>query len=286
MSEYPSYPPPMQPYPATYAAPYATIPPVAAPYQPQYPVAAPPLLQQPQIIPPNHAAAPAPPVHPPKKNHVPSDQRMKVHTIFMYNLNYDLTHDQLLRFCKQYGDISQLIFPLVRKGMGFCTYYDLRSAERAVKEMCEQELNGRPVKTNFAFRPPAHSKRDLKELCSTILVKSSKGEDSAITFDQIKEAMSSFGELRDAEEVYDDSFDKKPPKLDENANKTPESNPENQKSDESNASAETKPRKLIKGQWIVKYFDLRDAQKCVSAGTVKYLDEELSLEFILDDICE
>ena len=266
MSEYPNYPPPMQPYQA-YPAPYAPVPPPTS-YQPQYPGVVPP--QQP--MPPPNQGVP----HPPKKNHVPSDQRMKIHTIFMFNLAFNLTHDQLLRFCKQYGDISQLIYPLVKPGMAFCTYYDLRSAEKAVKEMYGQKLNGRAVKTNFAYKPPPHSRRDPKELCSTILVKSSKGTESSITFDEIKEVMSAFGELRDSEEVFDDT------KI--GNGKSAESNSEKKDDNTNNDNNEDQSSKVpIQGQWIVKYYDLRDAQKCVETGMVQYRDEELNLEFILDD---
>lgn len=274
MSEYPNYPPQMQAYPAAYPAPYPAVPPVAT-YQPQYPAAAPLPQSQPlqQIIPAaSQGAAPIQPPHP-KKTHLPSDQRMKVHTIFMFNLVFGLTHEELLRFCKQFGDVSQLIYPLVKPGQAFCTYYDLRAAERAVKEMVGKKLNGRPVKTNFAYKPPPHSRRDPKELCSTILVKSSKGEESTISFDDIKEAMSAFGELRDAEEVYEDT--------NKGNDKSTESN--EQKEEGNKSPKDSTSRKPIQGQWIVKYYDLRDSQKCVETGMVQYKDEELHLEFILDD---
>lgn len=220
----------------TYQQPY--------PYAPAYNQVVPPSQVVPDTVP--------PPI--PKKTHVPSDKRTKIHTIFLFNLAFNLTYDQLMKFCKQYGDVSTLIFPLLRPGMAFCTFYDLRAAEKAVVEMKGQMLNNRPVKTNFAFKPPPHSKRDPKEICSTILVKSSKGENSLITFEDIQNFMGAFGDLRDAERV------ELPSDSDEQGEK-----------------------QYSKGQWIVKYYDLRSAQKCVETHTIQYKDEELTLEFILDD---
>ncbi|OHT10621.1 hypothetical protein TRFO_04108 [Tritrichomonas foetus] len=229
MSENQRAPAPTQPpYPGAYPPPYPPVP--MAPYPPPYSI-------------------PTPPPPPPKKNHVPSEKRTKIHTIFLYNLAFNLSFEQLNRFCRQYGEISLLIYPLSKKGMAFCTYFDLRDAEKAVKEMVTQQLNGRPIKTNFAFKPPAHSKRDPKEICSTILVKSSRGAKTEITYDEIKDIMSAFGEIRESEDRGD-------------------------------------------GEWVVKYFDLRHAQKCSEEQMVKFKDEELNMEFLIqnedlgDDVIE
>ncbi|OHT11355.1 hypothetical protein TRFO_19241 [Tritrichomonas foetus] len=177
----PLNPPYNQPYPP----PYGAVPPG---YPPPYPPHAPP-----------------PPPHP-KKNHVPSEQRTKVHTIFMFNLQFNLKPEELEEFCSRFGDVSELNYPLTKQGMAFCTYYDLRDAERAVKDMTGQDLKGRPVKTNFAFKPPQHSKRDLKKICANVIATSEKGEKSELTMDEIKDAIGAFGDIREIEESGPGAF--------------------------------------------------------------------------------
>ena len=143
---------------------------------------------------------------PPQKAHVPSDQRMKVHTIFMFNLTFSLKYDDLYNFCAKFGEVLELIYPLTKPGMAFCTYYDLRAAVKAVNEMLGQDLNGRPVKTNFAYKPPAHSKRNLKEICANITAQSDKEGSSSLDPGAVKDALQQFGDIRSCESKGNGAF--------------------------------------------------------------------------------
>jgi hypothetical protein len=120
--------------------------------------------------------------------------------------------------------------------MALCTYFDIRDAERAVRNGMSARLRGRPVRTNFGYKPPAHCKRNLKEIASTILCQSSKSP-SEISLEQIKTAMAVFGEIRAAEQRDAGSF-------------------------------------------VVKYYDLRDAQRCSETGMVTLKGEKVKLELL------
>lgn len=128
-----------------------------------------------------------------------TEERTPTHTVYLHNLEYRVTEEDLIQFCRRYGDVKDVWYPLSRPGMAFCTFYDIRSAIRCVQEGNGRSFRHRTVKINFAFRPPAHSKRDPRDVCSTILVKSEK-DDTGLTLDRIKTTLSVFGEVRSAEQ--------------------------------------------------------------------------------------
>ena len=148
---------------------------------------------------PEEPAAQPPPEEPTAQPAPQGDERTPTHTVYLHNLDYKVTYDDLVHFCQRYGTVKDIWYPLSRQGMAFCTFYDIRAAIRCVKEGNGRPIRRRNVKTNFAFKPPAHSKRDPKAICSTILVKCEEKE-SPLPLERIKTTMKAFGEIRSAEE--------------------------------------------------------------------------------------
>lgn len=170
---------------------------------------------------------------------IPAEERTPVHTIYLHNLDFNVIYNDIYKFCENYGRIKDIWYPLTRPGMAFCTFFDIRSAIECVKSGSGKPIRGRGVKINFAFKPPSHSRRDPREVCSTILLRSDK-EVSCLSLEQLKGAMSAFGEIRAAEQRSANEF-------------------------------------------IMKYYDLRNAQKCVTQESVNLKGENLSMEMLPDE---
>lgn len=121
-----------------------------------------------------------------------------IHTVFFHNIDYNITQEELHKFSSQFGEVSN-IYPVIRKGMAFITYHDIRSAEKAYNEARDKKLGNRSLKVNYAYKPPSYSKRDLRETCSSIIIKSSVGSDTKLTLDELIEFFTKFGEIRGSE---------------------------------------------------------------------------------------
>ncbi|KAH0785515.1 polyadenylate-binding protein, cytoplasmic and nuclear [Histomonas meleagridis] len=123
------------------------------------------------------------------------DNKEPIHTVFFFNIPYNVTYDEFSQYASKYGEISN-IYSIFERGMAFVTYYDIRDAINAVKNPYEK-IHDRIIKTSFAFKPPAHSKRDPHSACSTVHVKSLESI-SNVLIDDVKESIAQFGEIRDS----------------------------------------------------------------------------------------
>lgn len=71
------------------------------------------------------------------------------------NIPYDLTEEALIEIFQEVGPVKS--FRLVNdrdtgmaKGYGFCEYYDTTTAESAVRNLNNHEINGRSIRVDFA----------------------------------------------------------------------------------------------------------------------------------------
>lgn len=139
-----------------------------------------------------------------RNNNHNNDQRQErndpIHTVFFHNIYYNTSLEDFKNYAAQFGEISN-VFTKFAKGIAFVTYYDIRSAEKAVKSEYGK-INGREVKTSFAYRPPAHSKRDPCESCSTVQVKI-ESDISKVNLEDVQDELQKFGEIREAKNCDD-----------------------------------------------------------------------------------
>ncbi len=75
--------------------------------------------------------------------------------IYVGNLAYSVTEDQLRDAFAQYGEVAKVSIIMDRmtgrsKGFGFVEMNDSGEAEAAIKALNEQPLNGRSVRVNEA----------------------------------------------------------------------------------------------------------------------------------------
>ncbi len=75
--------------------------------------------------------------------------------IYVGNLSYESTEDDLLTLFTQYGEVERASIILDRntgrsRGFGFVEMPDDEQAKRAIEELDGTELNGRTIKVNQA----------------------------------------------------------------------------------------------------------------------------------------
>jgi cold-inducible RNA-binding protein len=75
--------------------------------------------------------------------------------IYVGNLSYDTTQDDLTNYFSQFGDIEELKLITDRdtgrsKGFGFITFSSPEGAQRACNEANDTEFEGRTIKVNMA----------------------------------------------------------------------------------------------------------------------------------------
>jgi len=120
-----------------------------------------------------------------------------LHTVFFYNIPFNLPKEEFISFASQYGEIYNQYLTIDKKGTAFITYFDIRNSERAVGDAQGKELGGRNIGTNFAFTPPKTSKRDPYSTCATVIVKGSP--QVPIKENDISDALRVYGEIRSIE---------------------------------------------------------------------------------------
>ncbi|KAK8891455.1 hypothetical protein M9Y10_028664 [Tritrichomonas musculus] len=212
--------------------------------------------------------------------HLESDKRKKVHTIFMYNLSYKLTNEKLNEFCSKYGEVSEIIYPLTKLGMGFVTYYDIRDAEKAVKEMNGIELNGRILHTNFAYRPPAHSKRKPEDICANVFANIESVQNKLQALRNDKNADQEQGNDPDEKKNEDngeneDEIDKELERFVADINITSE----DIQSIVTNFGEVRSVEDYDYGVFLVKFYDIRSARKCVEAQSLQLNSQTIIFEY-------
>ena len=75
--------------------------------------------------------------------------------IYVGNLAYSVDDDKLKELFSPFGEIEEAIVIVDRfskrsKGFGFVTFKDEESAQKAISEMSEKEIDGRKMKVNEA----------------------------------------------------------------------------------------------------------------------------------------
>ncbi|MBL7059098.1 RNA-binding protein [Candidatus Pacearchaeota archaeon] len=75
--------------------------------------------------------------------------------IYVGNLPWSVDHDKLKELFASYGDIEEATvisdkYSGRSKGFGFVTYVNDADADKAIAEMNEKDIEGRPLKVNEA----------------------------------------------------------------------------------------------------------------------------------------
>ncbi|KAJ3027851.1 hypothetical protein HDV00_010798 [Rhizophlyctis rosea] len=124
-------------------------------------------------------------------------------TLFIRNIHYDTTEGEIRHVFGRYGDIKSIFDLINRRGMVFLTYWDLRSAERALNELKGFEFRGRTVNIHYSLPKddaPQHQKCDRDQNQGTLLVTHSS---QALDNEHLRVFMSKFGDVKEVKDFKD-----------------------------------------------------------------------------------
>ncbi|KAI3657290.1 hypothetical protein MP638_002230 [Amoeboaphelidium occidentale] len=71
-------------------------------------------------------------------------------TLFIRNIEYTITCERVRQDFSQFGDIKECYFLQNKKGLAFCTFFDIRAAAKAKETMQNYKYNGRPVDVHYS----------------------------------------------------------------------------------------------------------------------------------------
>ncbi|ORZ07900.1 hypothetical protein BCR42DRAFT_149644 [Absidia repens] len=86
-----------------------------------------------------------------QRSHDGRDEEKPCRTLFVRNLKFDTTEDELFSIFGPYGEIKEIFDRISVRGMAFVHYYDLRSAERAMTDSGKIMINGRIVDIHYSL---------------------------------------------------------------------------------------------------------------------------------------
>ena len=69
--------------------------------------------------------------------------------LYVGNLNYDATEDQLKELFSEFGTVQSVVI-IPRKGFGFVELSSPEEAEKAKNELNEKDFQGRPLRIDEA----------------------------------------------------------------------------------------------------------------------------------------
>jgi len=84
-------------------------------------------------------------------------------TLFVRNIAYDVSQDLLEQQFRKYGEIKKVFNLIDKRGMAFISYYDLRHADAAKREMQDFELGGRKIDVHYSLPKEDSAPKDEDE---------------------------------------------------------------------------------------------------------------------------
>ena len=84
----------------------------------------------------------------------PSNRELKretsVRTLFIRNVDYEITEEDILTCFSQFGEVKRSFFLIEKRGIAFVTYFDIRCAEKAIKELKNYKLGKRILEVHYS----------------------------------------------------------------------------------------------------------------------------------------
>lgn len=111
----------------------------------------------------------------PPEVHKSCQPKAPIHTIFLRNLPYDLSDEELSALCFEFGQISHLFSIANTRGIAFVTYYDIREAKNACEGLEGREVHEREIHASYAYAAPESSQKPYAN-CSTVSVRPNNPE--------------------------------------------------------------------------------------------------------------
>ncbi|KIM22785.1 hypothetical protein M408DRAFT_332740 [Serendipita vermifera MAFF 305830] len=115
-------------------------------------------------------------------------------TLFIRNIKYETDSNEFRLKFEEFGEIKTFFDLISHRGMVFCTYYDMRAAERAKERLQGTELAGRPIDVHYSL-PRDDQKNELNQgiITVTLIDSPSRG---AIDDMELRRKLTAFGDVK------------------------------------------------------------------------------------------
>lgn len=116
--------------------------------------------------------------------------------LFVRNINSAVGDDEICEMFEAYGAIRSIYTACKNRGFVIISYYDIRDAKTAIKELQHKVLGRRPIDIHFSIPKENPSERDINQGTLVIF-----NLDASITNDDLMREFSKYGEVKEIRET-------------------------------------------------------------------------------------
>jgi len=132
-------------------------------------------------------------------------------TLFVRNISYDTKEEDLKQLFEKFGPVRK-IFNLIRKrGMAFVTFYDMRHADKAKRELQNHILGDRPIDIHYSLPKEDDGRHfpdeDDDQYTGTLFV-SVRGTNETFTNADLRKHFEQWGDVREVRDCRNSSHQK------------------------------------------------------------------------------
>ncbi|XP_022860739.1 protein MEI2-like 4 isoform X3 [Olea europaea var. sylvestris] len=120
-----------------------------------------------------------------------NDQKHPSRTLFLRNINSNVEDSELRVLFEQYGEIRTLYTAWKHRGFVMISYYDIRAAQNAMKDLQSKPLRRTKFDIHFSFPKDNPSEKDNQ---GVLLV---YNLDSSISIDELRQIFGVYGEIKE-----------------------------------------------------------------------------------------
>ncbi|CAA2955156.1 MEI2-like 4 isoform X1 [Olea europaea subsp. europaea] len=120
-----------------------------------------------------------------------NDQEHPSRTLFVRNINSNVEDSELRALFEQYGEIRTLYTACKHRGFVMVSYYDIRAAQNALKDIQNKPLRRRKLDIHFSFQKENPSEKDNQGVLRVYNL------DSSVSTDELRQIFGVYGEIKE-----------------------------------------------------------------------------------------
>jgi len=120
-------------------------------------------------------------------------------TLFIRNVNYKSTEDEVRKVFEQYGIVTNIFSRIEKRGMVFVTFSDIRDAEKAKAALQNTDIGGRAIDVHFSLpraEDDSYAEQAQRNSQDTLFVSLREGQED-LTEEEAREFFSQYGDVKD-----------------------------------------------------------------------------------------
>lgn len=141
----------------------------------------------------------------------PPEQQSR--TLFVRNVSYNTSERTLMDLFKKYGEVKRVFNLIDKRGMAFITYYDIRDAQEAKRDLQGYDFEGRPLDIHYSIPRDDEDQAKNEENNSTVFARLRGGtgplrDKPPMTNREVKRLFEEWGSVKEVRECRGKPFQK------------------------------------------------------------------------------